>query len=824
MEGCLSFFALLIAFAAGVGFLAQRGRLALLERRVAELEAARPIPALTPPVAATVTTAPPLAEPPSVEVAEPPPPLVEEIPTPAPPAPVEPPVFEQPAAPQTSLEEVVGTQVFLKAGIAIVVLGMVLFLGYALTTVGPLGRVAAGAAVGAALLGGGLVAERREKYRGFGRALVAGGWSVLYLVAFAAHFLPAAKVIDSRLVASLLLLAVATAAVAFSLRYRSEWTTTATFLLIFLALTVAAFELEPTFNLAAATIVAIAIAILAWRLEWSRLLGLGVPATWLTLAVALVPRAMELRYEPGGTDGAVLAGLALAWAVYQVALLFGSSEEEGWAGLAYLSNLAGAFSLAAVYLHATVPGRGWLLALVTAVLYGASGWHLRRRERQALFQLSGAATLAAAALAVPLYLGLASVWVPIVWLLLFETALAAAIQMRVGLFRLLAYAGFAVAFIKALVPEATEELLGDDSRPALLAACAAVALLNAALLRGPWRPVLAEGEAPFAAGFFSTAASVFTVVLLWGELPRAWSAPALALAALLWIWVARRFRLPDFLFQGAGLLLVTAAAVGWRSWWIVGETAGWSTRSLSVVGALLALYPAQLLLEKHDDWRAPQLLAPVFLLVPTVVLAALVEGDALAADRLLLVAPVWAVLAGLYLEIGVRRDARSWWVVGHLWLLAATLHLHVTNFADTLSTSQLVWTVGMVVALLAYASGRRLEREEAGVDKAVRGLYLVAAAATIARLLATLVSGTMLTVALGLEGLAAIVLGFLLRQRALRWIGLGLLSFCILKLFIYDLSDLEGLARIGSFIVLGVILIAVSWAYTRFRGKLEELL
>ncbi|NJL28225.1 MAG: DUF2339 domain-containing protein [Thermoanaerobaculia bacterium] len=188
-----------------------------------------------------------------------------------------------------------------------------------------------------------------------------------------------------------------------------------------------------------------------------------------------------------------------------------------------------------------------------------------------------------------------------------------------------------------------------------------------------------------------------------------------------------------------------------------------------------------------------------------------------------LAAPIWALLAGLYLELGVRREHHGWWTIGELWLIAAVVHLHVTNFADTLTTPQLLGTVGIVVALLAYASWRR-PQDETPIERALRGLYLVGAAATIARVLATLVSGTLLTVALGFEGLVAIALGFVLRQRALRWIGLALLSFCILKLFLYDLSDLEGLARIGSFIVLGVILIAVSWAYTRFRNKLEELL
>jgi uncharacterized membrane protein len=52
----------------------------------------------------------------------------------------------------------------------------------------------------------------------------------------------------------------------------------------------------------------------------------------------------------------------------------------------------------------------------------------------------------------------------------------------------------------------------------------------------------------------------------------------------------------------------------------------------------------------------------------------------------------------------------------------------------------------------------------------------------------------------------------------------GRLPICIGKLFFYDLRQLETLYRILSFFVLGVILVSVSWLYTRFRGHIERYL
>ena len=86
------------------------------------------------------------------------------------------------------------------------------------------------------------------------------------------------------------------------------------------------------------------------------------------------------------------------------------------------------------------------------------------------------------------------------------------------------------------------------------------------------------------------------------------------------------------------------------------------------------------------------------------------------------------------------------------------------------------------------------------------------------------VSGSMLTVAWGIEGIFLLICGFPLRERVLRLAGLALLLFCILKLFLFDLRNLETMARILSFIVLGIILMAVSWIYTRFRDRIRQYL
>lgn len=56
----------------------------------------------------------------------------------------------------------------------------------------------------------------------------------------------------------------------------------------------------------------------------------------------------------------------------------------------------------------------------------------------------------------------------------------------------------------------------------------------------------------------------------------------------------------------------------------------------------------------------------------------------------------------------------------------------------------------------------------------------------------------------------------------LRIAAIVLFGVAILKIFIYDLSFLDTVYRIVSFIGLGVILLSVSYLYQRYRGLIFD--
>ena len=69
-----------------------------------------------------------------------------------------------------------------------------------------------------------------------------------------------------------------------------------------------------------------------------------------------------------------------------------------------------------------------------------------------------------------------------------------------------------------------------------------------------------------------------------------------------------------------------------------------------------------------------------------------------------------------------------------------------------------------------------------------------------------------------LYGIALMIAGIWRRTRGLRMMAIIILGVAILKIFVYDLSFLQTLYRIFSFIGLGVTLLAASYLYQRYKA------
>jgi hypothetical protein len=82
----------------------------------------------------------------------------------------------------------------------------------------------------------------------------------------------------------------------------------------------------------------------------------------------------------------------------------------------------------------------------------------------------------------------------------------------------------------------------------------------------------------------------------------------------------------------------------------------------------------------------------------------------------------------------------------------------------------------------------------------------------------------MITLSLGLEGLAVFVFALWVNERSFRLTGLALLMLCAAKILFMDLFRMERRDQILTALGVGVILISVGFLYSKYRERIRELL
>lgn len=361
----------------------------------------------------------------------------------------------------------------------------------------------------------------------------------------------------------------------------------------------------------------------------------------------------------------------------------------------------------------------------------------------------------------------------------------------------------------------------------ILAAAALLAYLFAARLHLARKSLASAKESNNVFNLSSAAGTYFALLALWALLPPVVVGPAWAIVALLLMETGFALDLPGLRLQAH---VASGAAFGrlfFTNFTGLGQTGVVSHRVLTVVPVLASYYYqwSRQTSERHRlrDWELP--LGRAYLYAPAVLAVVLMRFEL---GRVLAVTG-WAAFA-----VGLLMFGRRWNNADLRWqsyVLAALAFWRswTTNFYAPESfagVSGRILTGAFVIACfyLAQLLIPRKSQEDAGHERHARTFYSLLAASLLAVLLFYEVSGRMLTVAWGLEGVALLIAGFPLNDRVQRLTGMSLFLVCILKLFVYDLRHLETLYRIFSFIVLGLMLVGVSWIYTRFRDRIQRYL
>lgn len=205
-----------------------------------------------------------------LETGEAAPPLVHEQPVEAAPPPI--------ALPAKDWEATVGTNWLNRIGVILLVIGITSFLGYAMASMGPAGKIAVGASVAALMLAAGYWYEHKGNFRPFSLAMLGGGFAVLYATAYASHAVPASRIFDNLAIGIALQTLIAVVAVWQAVQFGSERAAILAFLAAYLGL---ASSTSLPFIYGGAYPLAICGLWLSHRMKWSDLPWSILFYTWL---------------------------------------------------------------------------------------------------------------------------------------------------------------------------------------------------------------------------------------------------------------------------------------------------------------------------------------------------------------------------------------------------------------------------------------------------------------------------------------------------------------------------------------------------------------
>ncbi|MBN9658729.1 MAG: DUF2339 domain-containing protein [Acidobacteria bacterium] len=795
-------------------------------------------------------------------------------------------------------ESLVGGSLLNKLGAFVLVIGLVLFLGYSFTMMGPPARVAISLAVSGGLLASGFFVERMQRYRVFAWGLLGAGWACLYATTYAMFAVDAARVIQNDTLGALLLVAVAAAMIAHSLRYQSQTVTA-----IAAASAYGALALSPSKQLGVGALIPLSAALLflADRLRWHAIGVLSVAATYGIII------ARGDQGSPVATTQAFLFALWLIFEAFDMVQLRAADPRPAYASAIFPLNALGFLLLSAAKWEKADPAHLPHFFAAAALLYLGDSV-LRGRLRANAYQYSIVLASGLAALAVVRHAG--GAWASVMLAVEAELLFLAAWRWRLRFLEWLAAVAFGGALIRmvwtaaesgalvtwggltfhnwtpaalllALVAYANRELRTVPI-PYGYAGSALVQLVLGAetphrwlgLVWTSWTAILLElsfwrtasdfRRQAYGAWVLAVVAVLFNIfdhmqrpaalsewvslagasalgywmaLRLWTRESRLWFSSQAAIATTTFAMIVLWLQLPDvtvavawaalavllveagFRFNHSLLRMIghTSGAMAFGRLFFAnftneGTTGGLSHRLITVLpvsGSFLYLYRRS----REDAW--PGLRMHLWLATASIAILLRFEmGHVFTVVG-------WSLLGLILLVLGQKYETEDWRWQSLLLALMAAIRCVATNFDDPQSFAGLpgrLLTAGIVIAAL-YAQEFLAPR-----DQRPRTFYSLLGSLLLASLLYREVSGSGLTVAWGLQGLMLLAAGFPARERILRLTGLVLLLSCILKLFIYDLRNLETLPRILSFMALGVILLAVSWVYTRFRERVRKLL
>ncbi len=466
----------------------------------------------------------------------------------------------------SELEEKLGKNWLNKIGIVALVIGIALFLAYKFPTLSNPEKVGLGYFVSFAILGLGVYLERKDLYRIFARALIGGGWALVFFTTYAMHFVKYTQVIDTEWVDLVLLFAVAWFMVAHTLHYNSQVVTGLAFLLGF---TTVAISQNTVYCLAAGAILAIGLVAIVHKRSWFELEVFGLIASYLNhyvwLRTVIEPMGAHKHMFPEFLPSTVL--LCLYWAIYRWSYLARHIQRDAQERVSTLAALLNTCSLLVLFKYQSVHPQLAFYALLVlgAVELTLGQLPVARRRRSAVVILS---TIGIILLVAAIPFKFSGMDMAIIWLAQAQALFLAGVFTREVLFRRF---GMLAALLTAgdMIAKNAEPILearlnignlaqAPEYQLAMTFGFAALLFyVNACWIPRRWKALIEPGLEEICFRALSYLAGLMMFVSLWLAFPNAWTAVAWSVAALVVTLLGRQLDLEDLSHQAHAFSLAS---------------------------------------------------------------------------------------------------------------------------------------------------------------------------------------------------------------------------------------------------------------------------
>ncbi|MFH0772472.1 MAG: DUF2339 domain-containing protein [Candidatus Omnitrophota bacterium] len=745
-----------------------------------------------------------------------------------------------------SFEQRLGGKLFNKLGILAVVIGVALLIGHSFKYLGPVGKISIGFAFGFGMILFGHYIEKKENLSIYGKTLAAGGWAITYFTAFAAHHIPSVRLIENAFFGMLLLLCVSFVTIVDIYRYKSQVATAFSYLLVFIT-----FMISPIswYTMAASIPVAISLVFFMYKMKWMEFGLYGMAMTYVTY-LSWFKIAQKYTESAMTTEQFFMAAvfLILYWAIFVIAaLLIKDSKEKpadfGMRELIFFINI-----LVTSFIGWALLNAGFLKHLIPSLVFAASLYlglaivtYLMRKRF--LYIISSTSSVAFAAIF--LLVKYSGYSLTVHYILLTQLVLLAGIIFKEAYWRVLSFTFLIIVAAKLLLVDSffvsnTKLFNHLSSRGLLFTFAFIVYLINHILYSRPKIKGLISGVEKNHLDVISYIYPLIYAMGTWLDLPKVLTAPCWVMLGVILLQIGVLKNNRHQRIQGYILTIGAFARLLMSNMLISGGVSIFSYRVITSLPVIIILYYCAMLLRDEntrgifgDSEKKMVFLYPYmfFILVMFLIWYEAPKN---------FIAPAWGLIAVAYAIRGARAKENVYFSISSLAAISACMRALFANILRAKylvgSENSVIYSIFTIAVLyvgnIVYlrSKGDLNGGEAKGKSKikiflrSSRFVYGLAATTLLTALILIKLSGVLLTIALGAEGLILFLFGFGLKEKYWRMFGLIILLFTLLKAFLVDMRQIGTLYYILSLIILGITLLFVSYMYTKHRDKIKKLI